>query len=410
MPISQMTKSSTEADLEARIEPALRVAFPWLPPNGLKHQIKFEFKFGHSTVNGAEVSSTQARLDILVSHNDAPLAVMELKREGLTLAAEDEEQGLSYARMLHPRPPLVVVTNGADTKILETHSGAEWKVDNPSEAEVHKLIAAAGKVAAGDLQRATETLLGPQSMLWVAAIRAASDVALTELSGSFDEVTLPLVKGFLIPRNATRHVIDGLSSSKRVVIVEGPPLWGKSNVLRELVQLTRSSTDLVTFFVEADGGGGAGILQNIASVMADTLGWNVPANDTRSWLRSLSHGPKPTLVLAIDGISIARTEVKRDIEELTGNRFGPNLRLVLSVDDAITPKLVKNETGRKTSPIGRRAVIVPVGTLEINEFQKRPSGSSHRRHPRRRTRSRISGALGYSSTCGGCNRLSSLRR
>ena len=123
MSITQLTTLPTEADLEARIEAAVRAAFSWLPPDGLKHQTKFEFKFGHSTVsiNGAEVSAAHARLDILVSYRDVPLAVMELKREGLPLTRDDEDQGLSYARMLHPRPPLVVVTNGSETKTLETH-------------------------------------------------------------------------------------------------------------------------------------------------------------------------------------------------------------------------------------------------------------------------------------------------
>ena len=140
MSIKQLTTLSTEAELEARIHTAVLAAFPWLPPDDLKHQIKFEFKFGHSTVsiNGAAVSSAQARLDILVSYKDRPLAVMELKREGLPLTADDEEQGLSYARMLHPNPPLIVVTNGTNTKILETYSGKEWQTNDPSDDEVQK--------------------------------------------------------------------------------------------------------------------------------------------------------------------------------------------------------------------------------------------------------------------------------
>ena len=41
---------------------------------------------------------------------------LELKRPGSLLTTDDDEQGLSYARMLHPRPPLVVVTNGQATR------------------------------------------------------------------------------------------------------------------------------------------------------------------------------------------------------------------------------------------------------------------------------------------------------
>ena len=102
-----------------------------------------------------------------------------------------------------------------------------------------------------------------------------------------------------------------------------PPLAGKSNVLRELAELTRDSKDLVTFFIEADGDGGARVLQIIANVMADALGWNVTADYTRAWLRSLSRQSGPTLVLAIDGISATRDEVRRDVEELAGNGLVP---------------------------------------------------------------------------------------
>ncbi|MCJ2045564.1 type I restriction enzyme HsdR N-terminal domain-containing protein [Methylobacterium sp. J-078] len=372
MSITQLTKLPTEADLEARIVASMRAAFSWLPPDGLKHQLKFEFKFGHNvvTVNGAVVSAAQARLDILVLYENIPLAVMELKREGLPLTADDEEQGLSYARMLHPRPPLVVVTNGANTKVLETHSGAEWKDEKPTEAAAYKLIANAATIAADDLARAVETLLGPQSTVWISAIRAASDAVMTDLTGTFQEVTQPFVDGFLIPRNTTKKIIEALSSNKKIVIVEGPPLAGKSNVLRELTELTRDSNQLVTLFVEADGGGGSGVFQSIANVMAESLGWNVTNNDTRTWLRSLSHQSGPKLVLVIDGISATRDEIRRDIEELTGDAFGPNLKVVLAVDDALTSKLVKSETGRKATRIGRRATTVSVDALANNEFQR----------------------------------------
>lgn len=372
MSIRQLTTLATEADIEARIDAAVRASFNWLEPNSLKHQIKFEFKFGHSivTINGEEVSAAQGRLDILVSYKNEPLAVMELKREGLSLTRDDEEQGLSYARMLHPRPPLVVVTNGADTRILETHSGGEWQADNPSEAEVQKLIANAGQIAAGDLKRAIETLLGPQSTVWIPAIRAASSADIADLTGKFDEATHPFVADFLIPRNATSEVISALSAGKRIAIVEGPPLAGKSNVLRELVELTRDSKEIVTFFIEADGGSGAGVFQIIANVMADALGWNITTDDVRAWLRSLSRQSGPMLVLAIDGISATRDKVRRDIEELTSDGFGPNLRIVLAIDDAITPSVVKNETGRKATRIGRRAACVSVGLLADKEFQK----------------------------------------
>ncbi|WP_456763170.1 hypothetical protein [Bradyrhizobium sp. USDA 4011] len=56
---------------------------------------------------------------MLVRWNETPLAVLELKRKGSALTEADVEQGLSYASVIRPRFPLVVVTNGDETRILE---------------------------------------------------------------------------------------------------------------------------------------------------------------------------------------------------------------------------------------------------------------------------------------------------
>jgi hypothetical protein len=153
-----------------------------------------------------------------------PLAVLELKRPGVALTEDDQAQGLSYARMLHPQPPLVVVTNGEETRILATHTGASWQTETPSEAELAKLIAAAGQIAATDLKRAVEVLLGPQSSVWMAAMRAAADAVLSDLTGGWGEAGLPFIDGFLIPRKATQQALAELRRGRRMIIVEGAPL------------------------------------------------------------------------------------------------------------------------------------------------------------------------------------------
>lgn len=63
MPVKRVTAWPTEADLEAAIEAGLQRAFPWLPRELIKHQTKFAFSFGRSTieVNGATTSRSEAR-------------------------------------------------------------------------------------------------------------------------------------------------------------------------------------------------------------------------------------------------------------------------------------------------------------------------------------------------------------
>ena len=366
--VEKLTTASTEADLEASFHAAVRTAFPWLPPGSLRHQTKFEFKFGHRVVqiDGTKVSRIQARSDILVFFHDTPLAVLELKRQGLPLTPEDREQGLSYARMLHPRPPLVVITNSKDTISLTTHTGQDWAPETPSEVELNRLIGSAAEIAVSDLKRAVETLLGPRSLVWVAAVRAATDLVISDMTGAWGDADRPFVNNFLIPRKATEHVMAELRRPKRAVIVDGAPLVGKSTILREIVHRCRDSADLVILFVEADDT--SSLIQTIAGVLADALGWHVTADETRSWLRSMSRQPGPALALAVDGIGIARDEVRRDIDELTGDGFGDNLRVILAMDDTVTPKFVRNSTGRNTTRLGRRSSVVTVGPLDDDEF------------------------------------------
>ncbi len=145
--VHQQTAGPTEAELEAEIRAAIRRAFPWIPAGAIRHQIKFSFAFGRARVevDGAKRAHATAR------------------------------------RMLHPRPPLVVVTNGQEIRFLETHSGGEWKPEAAPEKEFSRLVEAAARVAGEDLKRAIETLMGSSPSIWVQAIRQATDVCIGEL-------------------------------------------------------------------------------------------------------------------------------------------------------------------------------------------------------------------------------------
>jgi Type I restriction enzyme R protein N terminus (HSDR_N) len=369
MSIAVATKKQTETDLEARIVKALDVAFPWLPPGSLKHQRQFTFKFGHKVIviDNKEVSSTKARADVLITNGIKPLAVLELKRPGLALTADDDEQGLSYARMLHPRPPLVVVSNGTEFKLLETHSGQPWQPATKDERELEKLVANAGELASADLKRAVETLMGPGSEVWMEAVRSITAETLADMTGQWQDTLQPFVEGFLIPRRATRRVVDLVSGRNRIVLVEGAPLAGKSSVLREFALHQAHADDMAVLFIEADGAG-VGLLDTISGILADALGWQVTADDTLTWLARMSNKDGPALVLAVDAFGAGSDKVRQDIERLTDKRFGSQLRLVVALDDTIATRLTHGESGRNATPIGRRAKSVMVDKLDSGEF------------------------------------------
>ncbi len=369
MSIKQQTFWPTEADFEADLQAALHRAFPWLPPGSIKHQTKFSFTWGRATieVDGREQNKATARADILLYSGERPLAVLELKRPGHELDDSDIAQGLSYARMLHPRPPLVVVTNGKDLSLLETHTGNEWKPSNPGEEAFSSLLQKAAHVATGDLRLAVDTLMGSNPAIWVQAIRQTSALAIGEMSGEWGDQLLPFVPGFLIPRKATAATVALLKEGKRLILVEGPPLAGKSNVLRELAAQTAEAEDLAVLFVEAEAGVGA--YRTIAGALSSALSWPVTDEEARAWLMRLSKGAGPALVVAVDGLNIERDAIRSDIDDLTSHLFGRNVRVAVTLDDSVAEKIVLNSTGRKLSALGRRASRVGVGPLDDDEFQ-----------------------------------------
>lgn len=366
----QQTLSPTEADLEAEIRGAINKAFPWLPAGSIRHQIKFSFTIGRANIeiDGAR-DSAQGRTDILVYWNDTPLAVFELKRKGTVLTPDDDEQGLSYANVLRPRFPLVVITNGDAVRLLESHSGKEWRPTSQSEAEFHNLLEAASRAAGHGIKDAISILMGSNPAVWMQAVRSASDANIEALSGTWHQPLQPFVRGFLFPRKAAALVQFALEEGKRFLLIEGAPLVGKSSLLREMVRRSTDSTDMAVLFIPADEG--SGIFQAVADLLTTALAWPVTAEEARIWLARLSRAQGPALVLAVDGLGPDHQRLRSDLEALSSTNFGKQLRLIVTIDDSVTKKLTIHSNDRQASSIGRRVDDqITLELLDDDEFEQ----------------------------------------
>lgn len=71
---------------------------------------------------GEQVNRLAPRLDILVTRNGRNVCVVEVKNPGMPLTQEDEEQAVSYGRLVHPIVPFCIVTNGKDHFFVDTVS------------------------------------------------------------------------------------------------------------------------------------------------------------------------------------------------------------------------------------------------------------------------------------------------
>ncbi|HBN8626690.1 hypothetical protein IPC1147_33525 [Pseudomonas aeruginosa] len=368
MTIEQLTKGPTETDLEVQLDQAIRLAFPWLANNAVHHQLSFKVQIGRTEheVDGSK-KSYQARADAIVYQGDHPLAVLELKRHDQALTPGDELQGLSYAKLHNPSPPLVIITNGADVKIIATHTGKPWVPESETEDALKAYLESASKVAKGNLKEAVESLMGTAPAVWMPAVRHETQQRIASRTGPWSDPSAPFVEGWGIPRAATTELIDKALSGTKLTLLVGAPLSGKSNVFREVCETTANHPNLAALYLEA--GSGVGVLQALADTLSHALGWPIEPNEARTWLTNVSKSAEDKLLLLIDDVS-PDDESRRTLEDLISHRFGPGLIIAVAANESAAERLCQSTNLLSASAIGRLAETVALGSLSDAEFDQ----------------------------------------
>ncbi|MBQ4761983.1 hypothetical protein F9U43_04470 [Pectobacterium versatile] len=367
MPTNNNTSHSNEADLEVSINSALKKAFPFAGID-IQHQVRFCFQVGREKVeiDGEGSWVKEGRADVVIIYKGRPLAVLELKRRGLKLSDRDRSQGLSYARMLDPIAPLVVVTNGDVTKKYNTYDGKEWDAYSDSEQQLNKLIDNSCVIAAGgEIRQAAKILMGNVCEVWSSVVRKSTAETLQSLTGELQKTNLPFAQNFLIPRQATKIVIKALEKSC-FVILEGEPLIGKSNVLREIISMTQETTSFAVLYLE-DGAGG--YFQCLADALSKTLGWPLTVEDARAWLQQLTSEHDTKLIIAIDQYRSASEASKRELENLVGIAQCGGFSVIVAMDDALVEGTINSQNARTQTILGRLSQRVRVEPLDDEEFK-----------------------------------------
>lgn len=360
--------SKNEAEFEAEIHRVILEVCPWIPASSIRHQTKFSFNFGRKKfeIDGANISRAEARSDILIFEKDRPLAVLELKRPGVALSSNDVDQGLSYARMLTPSPPLVIVTNGEELRIIEAFTGDPWMPQERSHYSFQNLLQSSAQVAKSDIKWAIETLMGTNAHVWMQAVRQVTFDTISELTASWDDPMLPFAESFLIPRTVTELILNHVLEDKRFVLLDGPPLAGKSNVLRDLSIRTQDHPTVGTLFMESGGGG---VLRSVSDALSRSLNWDISNDEARNWLRRIAEGDTHKLLLILDNFDPHDVAALRELEDLASLTSGPGLAVVVALDDMSAGELVLSRNRSSSSRIGRKASRVSVGSLSDPEFE-----------------------------------------
>lgn len=355
----------TEADLEARIAAILKSELPFLGPGAVRHQLRFSVRLGGRQVeiDGKAGASASGRLDILLIQDNNPIAVLELKRPGTELRDDDRAQGLSYARLLNPMAPLFVVSNGSETRIYRTYDNTPWQPSNSQGQSVEALLKTSAQLAVDDQQDAIATLLGPTSGAARSIINGVSEATIAELTGDWGDRLRPFATSLSFPRTATTWIAEELDRGRRIIILSGAPLAGKSNVLRELWKHYAGSEKTEVLFIEGSSVR-HGVLRSLADALSRDLDWHVSPEDARNWLLRMSKQGDFRLIVAIDDCD--PETMAAELDSLSSNAFGLGVRIVLTCDLGAVHELTHKK--RQLTRIGRVASVGEIQPLDDREF------------------------------------------
>lgn len=360
--------NTAEADFEARLHNVLRTTFPWISPGALNHQLTFTVKLGHATIEiDGKPKSAQGRLDALIQNGGENLAVLELKRPSHGLVESDLKQALSYARLVSPPAPLVVLSNGRETEVYCSYTGDKIEGSTLLEDQFLELVKSSSKVALNRKKDAIEMLLGPNEKVWSKVFLKISEDSFDELTGQLSDLLSPLTEGFRVPRIITSDILEEVSMGTAVSVISGPPLSGKTNVLAELFHELKEMNELCPLFVDC-GDSSQGILRSISNQLSKALGWPVYIDAVRNWLRTISYRESGMgMVLLVDDVRSER--IKEELTELTSSEYGARLQFVIALDENDSNGLLmRGGVRKKPTKLGRRSKSFPINPYNDSEI------------------------------------------
>ncbi len=324
---------ATEADVDVNI------VVPFLKSIGvgadqIRAQRTFSLRLGRNMVHqvgDASRSTAGGRLDYVVLDSDGmPLFVVELKAAGETLSDDDRDQGVSYARLLHPIAPFVLVSNGTTSCLYD--SITKERINDAHESEFFKN----GRRLSADADlcirsEALRHFLGYSTDNIRAFAAAQREARMEAIRGNASDLTKKYIPDVYVPRRGVREAVDEFLASDRVVFaLVGDSGVGKTNEMCALAD-EYGQTHVVLFF------NGTELYGSFARTIADEFNWHFSEHATLPDLcRRISYlGQRletPTLIIidAVDEADIPSAAYELGDLSAHLSAFGGAIKLIVS--------------------------------------------------------------------------------
>lgn len=365
--------AKNEATLEARIDSVLTSVFPTFKTVNVQHQKSFSIKFGHHNVvvDSKDPCSYPARaiFDILLTIEDKSIILLELKKEGLPLTDEDLLQGLSYARLIHPMPPLTLISNGKDNQFYNTYTKEKIDNTNVDLTFIQKITDNSFQLALNDFRDAVNLLLNKEPDVFSKVINQITEVKFQRLFGAVEDFTKPICLDFQIERQCLTQIKTLFAGGAALVGIIGSAFTGKTNLLYQFFNATKSEKNFLLYLDCNDHN--YSIFQQLANHFTENAKISITKDKIREWLiNSLINLSDGKFYLLLDNFNNDVPEaIKNEIIELIDTFKGVNHHTLFSIDEFNYKRIAFVENRQYKTIIGEQSKIIQLDELNDEEYQ-----------------------------------------
>ena len=361
-----------------------KVVVPWLLANGfslatLSLEFSFRIRLGRSIVrveggttsrestptSNDRYTTYSSRADILVrNENRENLLIVEVKASNEALDDQARDQGISYARCITEGniAPYVVLTNGFNTRVFDSHSRAEIF---PDEAGLSTICENRSRyVTSDDLllrAEALESLISFSPKNLIAFCEAQSRFRMKPLLGETIDSDKKFIPSLFIEREeAKARLADFIDSKKhRVTLLIGHPQVGKTNFICQAA-IERLTNGHPCLFYPA-----ISLNRSLLEEIASDFEWSFSGvSDTFSQLtrkiNNVLQRANKKLTIFIDGWNETNIQLARTIDSDCSRLSSDHIQIVISLTHSSATRLLK-DAGGNSSFIAEEAGISSKG-------------------------------------------------
>ncbi|WP_426330129.1 type I restriction endonuclease [Pedobacter sp. R-06] len=361
-----------ESEFETQVSEVLKNVFPTLLPTELSQQRSFKIKFGHHNVliDGKEPTNYAKRsiYDILIQYKGKPFAMLELKKPGIGITEDEIDQGISYARLTEEITPITIISNGSDTRILNTYTKEMIDLTTFDAHSIDKIFRAGLRLASNAVEDSINNLLENDQRIMFDMINTVTADSFSNLTGSYKDFGKPIISEFAVDRSMGSF--KTAMEQNLSVFLTGDRYCGKTNYLFQLFKGAKLNGH--AFHYCDCNEVNYSIFRKLSIFLTREVGVKLPSEKIRSWLLlGLKSNYRNRLIICYDHLQFSTNpEITMEIAELTDIFRGTENQIILVSDNSNYDKLCGIDSTSSNTFYISRFKRIKLKMFSMKEFER----------------------------------------